>query len=919
MTQLRGFLLRAALVTGLLGFALQHSWFRPPDRAQAQERFNIISIVTDDQARWGVGAYGNQEIQTPHMDRLARQGALFENAFVATPVCSPSRATFLTGLYGTQVGITDWVAPVEADAGLGLPPGTITWPEVLQQHGYRTALLGKWHLGWQPQFHPSKHGFDHFFGFLGGGNRPMDPTLEVEGKNKRLRGPLPDLLVDEANRFLEENRSRPFALLLHFRAPHLPYGPVPEEDSAPFKDLDPTVPDAPGVDIAQIKKWTRDYYGSIHSVDRNIGRLLEKLEDLDLSRKTIVMFTSDHGYQIGHHGLNTKGNSHWIAGGVWGPKRPNMFEESIRIPLMIRWPGVVKPGTKISQPVSNLDTFASVLGMLGIPVPDEARQEGSDFSPLLRGEQVLWRDTVFAQYDLHNNGLAYMRMIRTPEWKLVRHYYANTLDELYNLKEDPGETNDLYEKREYQNVRDSLLERLTLWQQSINDPILASRAYPPGLQISRGRPPNIIYIMADDLGYGDIGVHGQKQIHTPHIDRLAAEGILFTDYYAGSTVCAPSRSVLMTGQHLGHTYIRGNAKTNLRPEDVTVAEVLKRAGYTNGLIGKWGLGHEGSDGVPTRQGFDYFFGYLDQHHAHNYYPSFLVRNEERVPLGNVVPDETRYGGGMASRKVDYSHDLLAREALDFVDRNKDGPFFLYLAFTIPHANNEAKDKGMEVPDYGSYAGEDWPEPQKGLAAMISRMDADIGRVMERLKQHGIDDETIVFFTSDNGPHREGGNDPDFFDSNGRLRGIKRDLYEGGIRVPMIVRWPGHAPAGAVSDHVAYHGDLMATAAEIAAVQPPDDIDSISFVPAILGEEERQKQHEYLYWEFYEQGSAQAVRMGQWKGVRKPMLSGEIELYDIEKDISEKDNVAAQHPDVVAKIREIMREAHTPSSLWAVRP
>jgi arylsulfatase A-like enzyme len=446
---------------------------------------------------------------------------------------------------------------------------------------------------------------------------------------------------------------------------------------------------------------------------------------------------------------------------------------------------------------------------------------------------------------------------------------------------------------------------------------MSARADGPG--DARGSRPNILFILADDLGYGDLGCYGQKQIQTPNLDRLAAEGRRFTDFYAGSTVCAPSRCVLMTGKHVGHALIRGNAKTNLRPDDVTVAEVLKGAGYDTGLIGKWGLGHEGSDGVPTRQGFDSFFGYLDQTHAHNYYPTFLMRGERREPLRNVVPNEGSVGQGVASRRVDYSHDLFAREALEFVDRHKDRPFFLYLALTTPHANNEAGNKGMEVPDLGPYKDRDWAEPEKGHAAMITRMDADLGRLFDRLKSDGIDERTIVFFSSDNGPHREGGHDPDASDSNGPLRGTKRDMYEGGIRVPMIVRWPGHVPAGTVSHHVGYFGDVMATLAELAGVSPPPGLDSLSFLPAILGHEGEQKAHDYLYWEFYEQGSAQAVRMGDWKAIRKPMLTGPIALYDLKTDLGEQTDVAREHPDVVARAAAIMAEAHTPSPLWKVSP
>jgi len=424
--------------------------------------------------------------------------------------------------------------------------------------------------------------------------------------------------------------------------------------------------------------------------------------------------------------------------------------------------------------------------------------------------------------------------------------------------------------------------------------------------------------MADDLGYGDLGCYGQKQIQTPHIDRLAREGVKFTQFYAGSTVCAPSRCVLMTGLHLGHCYIRGNAKMNLRPGDVTVAEVLKKTGYTNGLIGKWGLGHEGSTGVPTRQGFDYFFGYLDQHHAHNYYPSYLVRNETRVKLRNVVPGEGKFGQGVATKKIDYSPDLLLKESLEFIDRNKDRPFFLYLAATIPHANDEARGKGMEIPDYGIYRDKDWPQPQKGLAAMITRLDGDVGKILARLKRYGIDRNTIVFFTSDNGPHAEGGNNPNFFDSNGPLRGIKRDLYEGGIRVPMIVRWPGKTPAGTVSTTIGYFGDLMATAADIAGVNTPKGLDSISMLPSILGKPNQQKQHKYLYWEFYERGSAQAVRMGDWKGVVQPLGGTKLEVYNLKTDLGEQHDIAAAHPQIAAQLRAIIKEAHVPSPDWKVR-
>jgi uncharacterized sulfatase len=459
----------ALLLLVPIGFGLGA---RAADAGQPAKRPNLLVIVTDDQARWSVGAYGNRESRTPHMDRLARQGARFLNAFAATPVCSPSRASLLTGRYGTQVGITDWITPQQAQDGTGLAPSALTWVRVLQRAGYRTGLIGKWHLGALPLCNPTRHGFDSFMGFLGGGNTPMDPTLEVNGETKKLKGSLPDLLTDAAIDFVTKNRDRPFALMLCFRAPHRPYGPVPPEDLAPFKELDPALPHFPGLDIPQVKQWTREYYASIHSVDRNLGRLLQALDALGLARDTIVLFTSDHGYMIGQHGLHGKGNAQAVAGARKGEQRPNMFDDSLRVPLLVRWPRVVKPGTEVRALVSNIDTFASVLGMLDVPVPRDYRQEGQDFAPLLRGQRAAWRNAVFAQYDLHNGGKASMRSVRTERWHLVRQYLANQPDELFDLEHDPGELHNLYGKAESRAVRDDLQRRLDVWMRSVGDPVV---------------------------------------------------------------------------------------------------------------------------------------------------------------------------------------------------------------------------------------------------------------------------------------------------------------------------------------------------------------------------------------------------------------------------------------------------------------
>jgi len=441
------------------------------------------------------------------------------------------------------------------------------------------------------------------------------------------------------------------------------------------------------------------------------------------------------------------------------------------------------------------------------------------------------------------------------------------------------------------------------------------------------RRPNVVFILADDLGYGDLGAYGQKLIRTPNIDRLAAEGLRFTDFYAGSTVCAPSRAVLMTGRHTGHASVRGNAGGGalsiqaLRQGERTLAHLFKDAGYATALFGKWGLGEIGSPGHPRRMGFDAFFGYLNQRHAHNYYPSFLIRDEERVPLRNIPGEEDADGAGWARTRAEYSHDVIVDAALRWVDENRARPFFLYLAVTIPHANNEARaatGDGQEVPDYGEYASEPWPNPDKGQAAMISRLDRDVGRLLAKLEERGLAKDTLVLFSSDNGPHQEGGNDPERFDANGPLRGLKRALHEGGIRVPMIARWPGRIAPGSVSSHVGYFGDFFATFAELVGQPVPSGLASLSLVPTMTGRPADQGAHEYLYWEFYEQGGRQAVRFGQWKAIREPMKTGRVQLFDLSKDAGEEKDLAGARKDLVARAERYMDGAHVPDPVWTVR-
>jgi arylsulfatase A-like enzyme len=438
--------------------------------------------------------------------------------------------------------------------------------------------------------------------------------------------------------------------------------------------------------------------------------------------------------------------------------------------------------------------------------------------------------------------------------------------------------------------------------------------------------PNLIWIMADDLGWGDLGCQGQKLIATPNLDRMAAQGLRFPQFYAGATVCAPSRSVLMTGLHHGHTRVRGNAGKErpqaqaLQAGDLTVPALLKSNGYRTALIGKWGLGDVGpaASGLPLKQGFGEFFGYLNQHHAHNHFPSFLWENETKVTLPNDLVAVGDSGAGYASKPVQFADELFARRAVEFVDRHQNQPFFLYWSLVIPHANNErskALGNGAQVLDFGPYASKDWPEPDKGQAAMIGLLDEYVGRLLRRLEETGLANRTLVIFTSDNGPHQESGHDPKRFNPSGPWRGMKRSLTDGGIRVPFIAWWPGQIKPG-LSAHVGHFSDLLPTAAELAGAQPPALTDGISLLPSLQGRSAEQANHEFLYWEFHEGGFRQAtLYQGRWKGIRSAPKAEALELYDLQNDPTEQRNLAALQPELVARLSAYLDQARSDNPDW----
>ena len=449
--------------------------------------------------------------------------------------------------------------------------------------------------------------------------------------------------------------------------------------------------------------------------------------------------------------------------------------------------------------------------------------------------------------------------------------------------------------------------------------------------VKENKKPNIIYILADDLGYGDLSSFGQQKFNTPHIDKLAAEGMLFTQHYAGNTVCAPSRSALLTGMHTGHTPVRGNKE--VMPEGqypipdntYTMAEALQKGGYVTGAFGKWGLGYPGSEGDPNKQGFDVFYGYNCQRLGHNYYPYHLWSNQDSIVLT----------GNAGHKKEKYAPELIQEKAIEFLETYKDSTFFMYVPTIIPHAELVApeavlaKYRGKYAPEKVFEGTDDGPEYRLGFyesqteshaafVAMIEIMDNQVGEIMDKVKELGLEDNTIVVFTSDNGPHTEGGADPKYFNSNGPFKGVKRDLYEGGIRVPMMIKWPGKIKPGSKSDLISAFWDVLPTFSEVADVPVPSNLDGISFLPTLLDNASEQKQHDYLYWEFHERGGRQAIRKGKWKAVKYKVLknpNAPIELYDLSVDEGEQNNVASEHPEVVKDMERILKEARTPSDVF----
>ncbi len=457
---------------------------------------NIIFIYTDDQADWGLGKSGNNQIHTPNLDQLAGEGAYLPNSFVTTPVCSPARISLMTSQYASEHNVLDFIPQIghrlyDPDVEIGLSPESITFPEVLKEAGYRTGLVGKWHVGiWTEEgskkYHPTNHGYDYFMGLNGGGTSPVDPPLEVDGKMQQFKGLTTDILTDYAMEFIRNADDRPFLLSLHYRAPHAKWLPVADEDWAPYEILDPEIPNPnyPDLDIEKVKRKMKEYMASISGVDRNVGRVLNLLNEMGIEEETIVIFTSDHGYNMGHNGIEHKGNGYWILntevpaqGNLAKNSRPNLFDNSLKVPAIIKWPGVTKPGMVIDENCTSLDWYPTIVEMAGAKLPQEQPIRGMSMGPLLKAENIVWDNDIYSEYSMINYSNAYMRSYRTPEWKLVRDFLNPERDELYHISSDPEENNNMIDDPgpEVQERIEALHHNIVEKMREIGDPLLSDK------------------------------------------------------------------------------------------------------------------------------------------------------------------------------------------------------------------------------------------------------------------------------------------------------------------------------------------------------------------------------------------------------------------------------------------------------------
>ena len=893
---------------------------------------NIVLIVADDLGWRDAGFMGSDFYETPSLDRLAAQGMVFTDAYANGANCAPSRAALMSGQYGPRTGVYTVGSSNRGKAvnrkiltvanSITLDGQVVTLAETLRDAGYATGMMGKWHLGADDERGPLAQGFDVNVG----GNQAGHPrsyfspyhNADIEdGKDGEY---LTDRLTDEAISFVRAHAHEPFFLYLPFYAVHTPLQAKPKLLKK-YRDKTPGE-----------RHTNARYAAMVEAMDTNVGRLVDAIDAAGIGSNTLIVFISDNG------GLGRVTSMSPLRGA-----KGMFYEGGIRVPMIARLPGVIEAGSTCAEPVIGLDLYPTLLEFAKVDRPTGQALDGVSLAGLMRGDDAVERDALFWHFPAYLESGGVVKdspwrttpcgVIRMGEWKLIEYFEDGKL-ELYNLEADIGERANLADIRP--DVRDRLHARLIAWRAEVNAPVPTepNPKYEPSESVSLragmliaalpliiDRPlaakgaPNIVYILADDLGYADLGCYGQTKIETPNIDRLAAQGMRFTQHYSGSSVCAPARCVLMTGYHTGHGYVRNNrglpnveSQEPIPAEVVTIGELMQGLGYQTACIGKWGLGGLVNDGHPNDQGFDHWFGYLDQRHAHTHYPDYLWRNRDRVEIP----------GNRGGRREVHSQDVLTAEVLAFIEnRDEQRPFFLYVPYIIPHVSLDVSDESLaqyagrwvETPfEGGHYSGHE--TPRAAYAAMVSHMDRDVGKIMAMLEEKGLAENTLVIFASDNGPTFNGGADSAFFESAGPYRGLKGSLFEGGIRVPMIARWPGTIAAGTETDHASAFEDVLPTLVEIGGGEVPSGIDGISMVPTLTGIGV-QVQHEVLYWEL---GSKQAVRAGRWKLVRVTDRKGNTRamLFDVEADEGEEHDLAREKPEVLSRMIEIARRSRTVS-------